>query len=77
MLSIKRILTLMAGCSLLAACQLDPIDIPADELYTREFIKNYGLIHSDQDWSVVKRGAVTVTTTQTTNVQIFTILGGG
>lgn len=66
----------MAGCSLLAACQLDPIDIPADELYTREFIKNYGLIHSDQDWSVVKRGAVTVTTTQTTNVQIFTILGG-
>lgn len=76
MLSFKRIMTLMAGCSLLAACQLDPIDIPADELYTREFIKNYGIINSEQDWSVVKRGAITVTTTQTTNVQIFTKLGG-
>lgn len=34
-----------------SSCQVDRIDVPADELYTREFIKEFGICDPKQDWN--------------------------
>lgn len=76
MLSVKQIAVLAALCGVTASCQVDPIEIPAEELYAREFIKSFGLVSPDQDWSVVKRSSITVTSSTPTDVRIMAIVNG-
>lgn len=68
---LNKYLAVAALCGIVTSCQLEPLEIPSQELYTREFIKSYGLINPEQDWSVVKRASVTVTTMTATDVQIL------
>lgn len=71
--------TLLVGAMLpaiLSSCTVDDIEIPADELYTREFVKSFGVIDPSHDWSLVRQGSVTVTTSAPTNVKIYTLDNG-
>lgn len=58
-------------CGSLTACSLEEIKIPAEELYTREFIKSFGLIDQSQDWSIVKSAQVNVAVPQNSHVRIY------
>ena len=75
----KNVGVLFAGAALLAlstGCQDLKQDIPADELYLRNFIKTMGLIDPSQDWSVVKQASVTVTSSQPTDVRVLATVEG-
>lgn len=53
------------GATLVAAaafvgCTLEPYIISSEELYTRNFIKDFGLIDPNQDWNLAKEATVTV-----------------
>lgn len=37
------------------ACQMDEIEVPREELFTRAFIKEFGIPDPDQDWNVATR----------------------
>ncbi len=46
---------LLAGCAaVLGGCSDDRPEIPSDELYVREFIKNYGVPDAGQTWSMAE-----------------------
>ncbi|MDE6285946.1 MAG: LruC domain-containing protein, partial [Muribaculaceae bacterium] len=46
---------LLAGCAaILGGCSDDRPEIPSDELYVREFIKNYGVPDAGQTWSMAR-----------------------
>lgn len=69
----------LTGALLLASvtsCHVDEIEVPADELYTREFIKNFGVIDPQQDWSLIKQGSITLTTPTRTGVKIYAVVNG-
>lgn len=58
---------LLLGSTLVAAasagffgCQLDPYIITAEEQYTRNFIKDFGLIDPNQDWNLAKEATVSI-----------------
>lgn len=46
--------TIIAGLGL-AACQADRIDVPQSELYAREFIKQFGAVDPNQQWTLASR----------------------
>ncbi|MDE6205115.1 MAG: hypothetical protein K2F66_03220, partial [Duncaniella sp.] len=37
------------------ACHVDEIEVPSEELFTRSFIKEFGIADSDQDWTLATR----------------------
>lgn len=49
------VLALAFGSLFLQSCQPDTIEIPKEELYTREFIKQFGVFNTDQDWNSAGR----------------------
>lgn len=55
---------LVAACAVMslsfASCELEPYEIPAEEMYLRNFIKKYGLIDPTQDWNMSTPVEVTV-----------------
>ena len=38
----------------MAGCSSEPMEIPAEELYIREFIKKYGVPDADHSWSMAR-----------------------
>ncbi len=44
----------------LLGCTLEPYILTSEELYTRNFIKDFGLIDPNQDWNLAKEATVTV-----------------
>lgn len=72
----KHLAVLAALCFSFSACQVDRIEIPEEELFTREFIKSFGIISSDQDWSVLKRASVKVSVPGSTDVRILAQVDG-
>lgn len=72
----KHLAVLAALCFSFSACQVDRIEIPEEELFTREFIKSFGIISSDQDWSVLKRASVKVSVPGSTDVRILAQIDG-
>ncbi len=63
----------------LASCSVEDTDTAADkvnETYTREFIKLFGTINPNQDWSVVEQKSITVDLPKASHVQIFEKQGG-
>lgn len=59
------------GASCLYSCALEPYEEPAEETYTKQFIKTFGLIDPDQDWNMATRQTVTVNTGTATNVKVY------
>lgn len=51
-------------------------ELPAEETYTREFIKAFGLIDPNQDWNMATRASVTVNTESPTDVQVYALYSG-
>lgn len=51
---------LVLGAVAFASCSQDDAVITAEENYTRDFIKEFGVIDSQQDWNTVGRRSVTV-----------------
>lgn len=57
---------------LLAGCQDETMHGPdAQEQYTRDFIKNFGVFDSRHDWNMATRATVTVATPTPTDVRIY------
>lgn len=53
-------ITAAAAASSLYSCSEEPYVITPEEEYTRNFIKNFGLIDPNQDWNLATQSAVTV-----------------
>ncbi|MDE6858852.1 MAG: DUF4842 domain-containing protein [Duncaniella sp.] len=67
----------LAGFGLVvASCTTDEITIPKSELYTREFIKQFGVFDPNHDWNHAQRANVTVTTSTSTDIKIYAKVNG-
>ncbi len=76
-----RFSTIIAGSLLttgiaLSACQSENIEIPKSELYTREFIKEFGIADPNHDWNNASQGTVTVVTSSPTHVEVLAEIKG-
>lgn len=67
-------LTLVAGA--MASCSLDEQEIPASELYAREFYKTFGVNWSSEAMNVVEQKSVHVSSTAPTHVKIYEVQAG-
>ncbi len=73
-MKIKTILGIALAAGSLASCSVEDNDTVADnvkENYTREFIKQFGTINPNQDWSVVEQKSITVNLPKASHVQVF------
>lgn len=66
-----RFLLIAASAMLLNACELEEWKEPAEETYTKAFIKEFGLIDPEQDWNMATRASVTVSTTQPSEIRVY------
>lgn len=62
--------------AVVSACQSDNIEIPKSELYTREFIKEFGVVDPNHDWNNAAQGSVTVVTSSPTHVEVLADIKG-
>ncbi len=67
-------LALLAGG--LASCSVEEQEIPAEELYTREFYKTFGLNVSNEGMNVVEEKSVTMNCSKPTHVKIYELQDG-
>lgn len=58
------------------SCTTDVISIPKSELYTREFVKQFGVFDPNHDWNHSHRVNVTVTTSSPTDIRIYANVNG-
>lgn len=68
--------SLIVGSFIVSSCTTETIEIPNEELYTREFIKQFGVADPDHDWNNATQGSVTVITSTPTNVQVLADIRG-
>ena len=67
----------LAGMGLaVASCSTDEITVPKSELYTREFIKQFGVFDPNHEWNHAQRVNVTVTTSTPTDIKIYATVNG-
>lgn len=59
-----------------ASCTDEVPSIPDSELYTREWVKKFGVINPDQDWNAAARGSITVSTDAPAEVKITADIRG-
>jgi len=71
----KRLILASGAAMLLSACTDEVPEIPASELYTREFVKEFGAIDGRQDWNNASRGSVQVSTATSSRVRVTTVIG--
>lgn len=50
----------VTAATLSTSCSVDPYELPAQEEYTREFIKTFGLIDPNQDWNTATSSSVKI-----------------
>jgi len=67
---------MLLGATVVTSCSVDEIPIPSEELYMREFIKEFGVIASDHDWNLAQHSSVTVQTAAPTHVKIIAEVNG-
>lgn len=60
----------------LCGCSTETIEPDRNELYSREFIKNFGVPASNHDWTTAKRATVTVISDKTTDVKVYADVDG-
>lgn len=70
-MNIKAILGLALLAGGLASCSVEEQEIPASELYAREFYKKFGVFDKNQDWSVVEQKSITVSCVAPTHVKVY------
>lgn len=76
MITKKLLPVLGISVAILAACTDRVPEIPASELYTRAFVKEFGIIDGAQDWNNATRGSVSVTLPEQGDVQVTAIIQG-
>jgi hypothetical protein len=72
---IAGVLLACVGLVSTSSCVSDPILPSQSELFNREFIKQFGLIDSNQDWNNATRGKVTVKVNTPQQVKVTTTIG--
>jgi len=75
MIKTRLFLASAAAMLLSAACTDEVPEIPASELYTREFVKEFGVIDGRQDWNNASRGNVQVNTAKSSRVRVTAVIG--
>ncbi len=79
-MKIKTILGVALVAGSFASCSVEDNESASAKIkedYTREFIKQFGTIDRNQDWSVVEQKSVTVDLAQPAHVKIYEKQGGG
>ncbi len=74
--NIKAILGVALLSGGLASCSVEQQELPAEELYTRQFIKEFGLFDKNQTWNVVEQKSLTFDVTAPTHVKVYEQQGG-
>ncbi len=67
---------MLLGAAAVTSCTVDEIPVPSEELYMREFIKEFGVIAADHDWNLAQHSSVTVQTSTPTHVKIIAEVNG-
>ncbi len=78
-MKIKTILGVALVAGSFASCSVEDNESASAKIkedYTREFIKQFGTIDRNQDWSVVEQKSVTVDLAQPAHVKIYEKQGG-
>lgn len=60
----------------LSACTTDVIEVPREELYAREFIKQFGVVDPNHDWTAALHTSITVKTAVPTDLKIIATYNG-
>lgn len=60
----------------LSACTQETIEIPRSEEYAREFIKQFGIVDPNHDWTAAQHVSVTVKTATPTDIRILADFAG-
>ncbi len=68
--------SLVTACVVLPACTSDNIEIPKSELYAREFVKQFGVVDPNHDWTAAQHSSVTVKTDAPTDIRIIADFNG-
>ena len=76
MITKKLLPVLGISVAFLAACTDQVPEIPASELYTRAFVKDFGIIDGAQDWNNATRSSVNVSLPEQGDVLITTTIKG-
>ena len=74
-----RTLTIFAPIfylTLFQSCTVDELEIPKQEEYTRQFIKEFGLASPEHDWNTAQNTFVTVITDVPTNTKVYADING-
>lgn len=78
-MNIKTILGVALAAGTLASCSVDDGDntqVPANETYTRDFIKIFGTINAKQDWNMVEQKSINIDMDAPTHVKVYELQGG-
>lgn len=62
--------------TLFQSCTADVLEIPKQEKYTRQFIKEFGIASPDHDWNMAQNTFVTVITDTPTNTKVYAVIDG-
>lgn len=78
-MKLKTILGVALVAGSFASCSVEDNESATSKVkedYTREFIKQFGTIDRNQDWSVVEQKSVTVDLPKASHVKIYEKQGG-
>lgn len=56
-----------------AACHLEELEVPSEELFTRSFIKEFGIADSSQDWNLATRITANIDLSGASNTETVSI----
>lgn len=66
----------ITSCVLLSACSADEIPLPEEELYAREFVKEFGITDPDHDYNMAKQSGIKVVTASPTDLKVYAEVKG-
>lgn len=75
-MKIRSLLKIVLGSVVLVSCAPDMEEIPAEELYLRDFIKKYGIIDPNQNWSLAANHVVSVKGAAGAEAKIYVQIDG-
>lgn len=66
----------MASGLLLSACTTDVIPLPDEELYARQFVKDFGLTDPTHDYNMAQQSGIKVITASSTDLKVYAKVNG-
>lgn len=66
----------LASCALLSACTSDELPLPEEELYAREFVKEFGLTDPTHDYNMAQSSGIKVITSAPTDLKVYAKVDG-